>query len=190
MFLANNVYGKHGGPYQPGTAIGLLFHLLSGGDHELQGFYGHVMGGMGAITQALASRRAEAWSRIRTSASVAQIHAKSGRALGVVLEDGTEIRGRMVLSNADPKRTFLRWFRKASCLRSLCMPCVESKWRVHAPKVNLALSEEPRFTGTPASAHGAGANVLYVGAFARILPSAAMTFPSLARFLRSSGSIA
>ena len=50
MFLANNVYGKHGGPYQPGTAIGLLFHLLSGGEHELQGFYGHVMGGMGSIT--------------------------------------------------------------------------------------------------------------------------------------------
>src|SRR5262249_42690868 len=55
MFLANNVYGKHGGPYQPGTAIGLLFHLLSGGEHELQGFYGHVMGGMGAITQAMAA---------------------------------------------------------------------------------------------------------------------------------------
>jgi phytoene dehydrogenase-like protein len=47
MFLANNVYGKHGGPYPPGTAIGLLFHLLSGGEHELQGFSGHVMGGMG-----------------------------------------------------------------------------------------------------------------------------------------------
>src|SRR5262249_34277777 len=55
LFLANNVYGKHGGPYQPGTALGLLFHLLSGGDHELQGFYGHVMGGMGSITQALAA---------------------------------------------------------------------------------------------------------------------------------------
>ena len=40
LFLANNVYGKHGGPYQPGTAIGLLFHLLSGGEHDLQGFYG------------------------------------------------------------------------------------------------------------------------------------------------------
>ena len=63
MFLANNVYGKHGGPYQPGTAIGLLFHLLSGGEHELQGFYGHVMGGMGAITQALAASGAKARSR-------------------------------------------------------------------------------------------------------------------------------
>ncbi|MGH9337687.1 MAG: phytoene desaturase family protein, partial [Vicinamibacteria bacterium] len=55
MYVANNVYGKHGGPYHAGTAIGLLFHLLSGGDHQIQGFNGHVMGGMGAITQAMAS---------------------------------------------------------------------------------------------------------------------------------------
>src|SRR6185369_11247370 len=45
MYLANNVYGKHGGPYEPGTSLGLLFHLLSGGDHDLQGFCGHVIGG-------------------------------------------------------------------------------------------------------------------------------------------------
>ena len=55
LFLANNVYGKHGGPYDAGSALGLLFHLLSGGEGEIQGFYGHVIGGMGAITQALAS---------------------------------------------------------------------------------------------------------------------------------------
>ena len=66
MFLANNVYGKHGGPYQPGTAIGLLFHLLSGGEHELQGFYGHVMGGMGSITQALAAAGKKLGVEIRT----------------------------------------------------------------------------------------------------------------------------
>ena len=108
MFLANNVYGKHGGPYQPGTAIGLLFHLLSGGEHELQGFYGHVMGGMGAITQALAAAGRKFGVEIRTSAPVAQIDTRNGRARGVVLEDGTEIRARMILSNADPKRTFLK----------------------------------------------------------------------------------
>jgi phytoene dehydrogenase-like protein len=61
MFLANNVYGKHGGPYQPGTAIGLLFHLLSGGAHDVQGFYGHVMGGMGSITQDHCRGRTKAW---------------------------------------------------------------------------------------------------------------------------------
>src|SRR5450432_3339588 len=107
MFLANNVYGKHGGPYQPGTAIGLLFHLLSGGEHELQGFYGHVMGGMGSITQALAAEGRRLGVEIRTSSPVAQIDVRNGRARCVVLEDGTEIRGRIILSNADPKRTFL-----------------------------------------------------------------------------------
>ena len=72
LFLANNVYGKHGGPYQPGTALGLLFHLLSGGEHELQGFYGHVLGGMGAITQAMAAAAREFGAEIRTSAPVAK----------------------------------------------------------------------------------------------------------------------
>ena len=107
LFLANNVYGKHGGPYSPGTALGLLFHLLSGGEHELQGFYGHVIGGMGAITQAMAAAAREFGAEIRTAAPVARIDVRDGRARGVVLEDGTEIARRIVLSNADPKRTFL-----------------------------------------------------------------------------------
>ncbi|HTF42933.1 MAG TPA: NAD(P)/FAD-dependent oxidoreductase, partial [Terriglobales bacterium] len=83
MFLANNVYGKHGGPYQPGTAIGLLFHLLSGGEHELQGFYGHVMGGMGAISEAIAAEGRKLGAEIRTSAPVAQIDVRNGRARAV-----------------------------------------------------------------------------------------------------------
>src|ERR1051325_4418352 len=52
MFLANNVYGMHSPPYRPGTSIGLLFHLLSGGDDDVQGFYGHVIGGRGGVTAA------------------------------------------------------------------------------------------------------------------------------------------
>ena len=53
LILSNSLHGKHGGPYQPGTAMGLLFHLLVGGDEERQGFAGHVIGGMGAVTQAM-----------------------------------------------------------------------------------------------------------------------------------------
>ena len=153
MFLANNVYGKHGGPYQPGTAIGLLFHLLSGGEHELQGFYGHVMGGMGAITQALAAAGRKLGVEIRTSAPVAHIDVRNGRARGVVLEDGTEIRARIVLSNADPKRTFLKL---AGCARNcrtiFCSRCAASRWQGPCAKVNMVLVEEPRFTGTSPTA--------------------------------------
>lgn len=151
LFLANNLYGKHGGPYQPGTAIGLLFHLLSGGADEIQGFYGHVMGGMGSITQAIAAAATKFGAEIRTSAPVAQIDTRHGQVHGVILEDGTELRSRMVLSNADPKRTFLKMI-SASELPSEFLHAVRGiKMDGPCAKVNMVLSEEPRFTGTPAS---------------------------------------
>jgi len=152
MFLANNVYGKHGGPYQPGTAIGLLFHLLSGGEHELQGFYGHVMGGMGAITQALAASGRKLGVEIRTSSPVAHIDVRDGRARGVVLEDGTEIRARIVLSNADPKRTFLKMVAASELPVEFLHSIRGIKMEGPCAKVNLVLDAEPRFTGTSPNA--------------------------------------
>jgi phytoene dehydrogenase-like protein len=149
MFLANNVYGKHGGPYQPGTSIGLLFHLLSGGEHELQGFSGHVMGGMGAITEALAAAGKELGVEIRTQAAVASIEVRDGRARSVVLEDGTEIRARLLLSNADPKRTFLGLVSPCHLPAEFLRSVRGIKMEGPCAKVNFVLSEEPRFTGTP-----------------------------------------
>jgi phytoene dehydrogenase-like protein len=149
LILANNVYGKHGGPYDNGSALGLLFHLLSGGDGEIQGFYGHVIGGMGSISEALAGAARKFGAEIRTSAAVAKIDSRGGRVRGVILEDGTEIQARLVLSNADPKRTFLglvdagelpREFREAVAGIKMAGPCA---------KVNFAMSEEPVFGGMP-----------------------------------------
>ena len=148
MFLANNVYGKHGGPYQPGTAIGLLFHLLSGGEHELQGFYGHVMGGMGSITQALGAAGKKLGVEIRTGASVAHVNVRNGRARSVVLEDGTELRARIVLSNADPKRTFLHMIDAKDLPEDFLFAVRGIKMQGPCAKVNMVLGEEPRFTGT------------------------------------------
>src|ERR1700758_2889622 len=151
LFLANNVYGKHGGPYQPGSAIGLLFHLLSGGEHELQGFYGHVMGGMGAITQAMASACRQFGVEIQTLSPVARIEIRDGRARGVTLEDGREVRAKIVLSNADPKRTFLTMMSGKELPAEFVRAVGGIKMAGPCAKVNFALSEEPRFTGTPAS---------------------------------------
>ncbi|HUD62979.1 MAG TPA: NAD(P)/FAD-dependent oxidoreductase [Candidatus Sulfotelmatobacter sp.] len=148
MFLANNVYGKHGGPYQPGTAIGLLFHLLSGGDHELQGFCGHVMGGMGSITQALAAAGKKLGVEILTSASVARVEVRDGRARSVILEDGMELRARMVLSNADPKRTFLKLVDTKELPEDFLFAVRAIKMAGPCAKVNIVLAEEPMFEGT------------------------------------------
>jgi phytoene dehydrogenase-like protein len=152
MFLANNVYGKHGGPYQPGSAIGLLFHLLSGGEHELQGFYGHVMGGMGSITQALAAAGKKLGVEIRTGATVAHVDVRSGRARHVVLDDGTEFRARMVMSNADPKRTFLGLLDAKELPEDFLFAVRGIKMDGPCAKVNMVLAEEPRFTGTSPTA--------------------------------------
>ena len=155
LFLANNVYGKHGGPYDSGSALGLLFHLLSGGEHELQGFYGHVIGGMGSITQALAAAARGRGVEIRTSAAVARIDVRDGRARGVVLEDGTEIPANTILSNADPKRTFLRLVEPKSLPEDFHRAIESIRMNGPCAKVNFVLAEEPRLIGMPRNASAA-----------------------------------
>lgn len=155
LILANNLYGKHGGPYRAGTAMGMLFHLLSGGEDEKQGFSGHVMGGMGAITQAMAAACLELGVEIRTNAPVARIMVSGGKATGVVLEDGTEIRARAVVSNADPKHTFLGLLDSDHLSPEFIRAIKGIRMNGPSAKVNYVLSEEPRVLGMPADADSA-----------------------------------
>lgn len=149
LILANTLYGKHGGPYHPGTAAGLMFHLLTGGNDARQGYQGHVIGGMGAITQAMAQACNDYGVEIRTDATVRSISQHDGAITGVELEDGEAIPASIVVSNADPKRTFLNLvapddlpadFRRAVANIKMDGPC---------GKVNLVLSEEPKVRGMP-----------------------------------------
>jgi phytoene dehydrogenase-like protein len=160
LLLANNLYGKHGGPYQPGTLLGLAFHLLSGGEHAEQGFFGHVLGGMGAISDAIAAAGQAAGMRIITDAPVARILVKGGRAAGVALADGTEITAGTVLSGADPKRTFLQLVDKAELPDDFRAAVSGIKMDGPCGKVNLVLDAEPRVTGMPADA-GPGRRALF-----------------------------
>ncbi len=152
MFLANNVYGKHGGPYEPGSAVGLLFHLLSGGDDSVQGFSGHVVGGMGSITAAIAATARENGVEIRTGVPVASIIVENGRAGGVILADGTRIRADTVLSNADPKRTFLGLVSPEDLPADFRCDIAAIKMAGPSAKLNLALTREPTVIGRPAGA--------------------------------------
>lgn len=151
LVLSNSLYGKHGGPYQPGTAMGLLFHLLSSGQEEMrQGFAGHVIGGMGAITDAMAASCRDAGAEIRTDSPVVRINENAGRVQGVTVADGHVFEADVVVSNADPRHTFLtlvadglsREFRDAIAGIRMSGPCA---------KVNFVLSGEPAVRGMPAS---------------------------------------
>jgi phytoene dehydrogenase-like protein len=152
LFAANNVYGMHGSPSRPGSAIGLLFHSLAGGEHRAQGFYGHVIGGMGAVSDAIAGAARGFGAEIKTGASVEAVDIRDGRARGVVLEDGTEIAARVVLSNADPKRTFLGLVDKGELPDDFRGEVAGIRMDGPCAKVNLVLDEEPRLAAMPENA--------------------------------------
>jgi phytoene dehydrogenase-like protein len=103
---ARAIHGNAMGPWSAGTGAILL--LQAAIDPVPGGSSVSATGGPGAVTQAMADAAREAGAEIRTGADVARIMIKDGRAAGVALADGTEIRATMVVSGADPKRTFLR----------------------------------------------------------------------------------
>ncbi len=144
LILANSLYGKHGGPYDPGTLFGLLFHLLGGGSESKQGFVGHVMGGMGAITAAMAAACRGVGVEIRTGAEVATIRIDGGRARAAVLADGSVIEAGLVVSNADPKRTYLKLVPEGALDPEFLAAVRGIKMDGPCGKFNLVLSEEPR----------------------------------------------
>ena len=101
-FGFDSVVGNFASPYTPGSAYVLLHHVF-GEVNGKRGTWGHAIGGMGAITQAM-RREAEARGvEILTGRGVARIVSKDGRAAGVALDDGTEIPARCVVSNAHPR---------------------------------------------------------------------------------------
>jgi phytoene dehydrogenase-like protein len=152
LILANNLYGKHGGPRDPGSAMGLLFHLLSGGEDERQGFTGHVIGGMGAITRAMESACREAGVEIITGMDVERIHLEGNRATGVLLANGMVLEADIVVSNADPKRTFLGLVGRERLEPEFVRQVEAIVMDGPSAKVNLVLSEEPRVAGMPPDA--------------------------------------
>ena len=150
LILSNSLYGKHGGPYQPGTAMGLLFHLLSGGDAEQQAWQGHVIGGMGAITEALRDACEALGVEIRTLSPVREINIANNVAVGVTLESGEVCDAKLVVSNADPKRTFLGLVGEDKLDDEFRRDVANIRMNGPAGKVNFVLAEEPRVNGMPA----------------------------------------
>jgi len=147
----DGVIGARGGPSTPGTAY-VLFHHCMGQAAGKRGLWGFVRGGMGAITQALAQAAQRHGAQIRTETEVAQIQIRDGRAGGVVLVGGEEITSKIVVSNADPKRTFLN-----------LVPSLDGDFRREietirtdgvAMKINLALDGLPEFRSAPGRGEG------------------------------------
>jgi phytoene dehydrogenase-like protein len=149
----DGVIGSNGGPSTPGTAYILLHHVM-GGATGVRGLWGFVRGGMGAISQALAASAVSRGAEIRTSAEIAQIIVRDGEAQGVVLSNGDELRARMVISNADPKRTFLSLMEARHLEPDFRREIENIRCEGASVKINLALDDLPNFRAFPTEGLG------------------------------------
>jgi phytoene dehydrogenase-like protein len=149
----DGVIGTNGGPASPGTAYVLLHHVM-GGVGGVRGLWGFVRGGMGALTQAL-SRSAQAYgAEVRTDAEVARIDIRDSMAHGVTLADGMDVSARVVVSNADPKRTFLSLVDRKQLPDGFASQLDAYRCEGSSFKINLALGELPSYSAVPGTSLG------------------------------------
>jgi phytoene dehydrogenase-like protein len=145
----NGVIGTWAGPYEPGTAYVMAHHSIGDvGDGQL-GSWGYPEGGMGAVSDAI-QRSAESFGvHVRTRAKVEKILLENGRATGVVLADGEELRAPVVVSSAHPQITFLDQVGAENLPADFVEDIRRWSSRSGVVKINLALSELPDFTAKP-----------------------------------------
>ena len=144
-FGFDSVVGNFASPYTPGSAYVLLHHVF-GEVNGKSGTWGHAIGGMGAITQAM-RREAEARGvEIRTGQGVARIETDGVRATGVTLDDGTQVGARIVVSNAHPQALLRLLEHSPGAWRE---PFEGYQSESATFRMNVALSELPDFTALP-----------------------------------------
>ncbi len=149
----DGIVGNYASPYAAGSAYVLLHHVF-GEVNGKKGVWGHAIGGMGAISQAMAKAGAERGVEIRTSSPVREVIVESGRAVGVITEQGDTLRSRCVVSNLNPKLLYERLIDPAALEpdfreRMRHWRCASGTFRM-----NVALSELPDFTVLPGRSLG------------------------------------
>jgi phytoene dehydrogenase-like protein len=149
----DGVIGSNAGPGSPGSAYVLMHHVM-GGVGGVRGLWGFVRGGMGALTGALASAAQAAGADIKINSGVRNILIHGGRAFGVALDDGTEYRARVVVSNADPKRTFFGLVGREQLAKEFVDQIEAFKCEGASFKINIALGEPPNYTALPGTTLG------------------------------------
>jgi phytoene dehydrogenase-like protein len=142
------IVGNYASPYSPGSAYVLLHHVF-GEVNGKKGAWGHAIGGMGAITQAMAAAAREHGAELRTESPVREVIVEKGRAVGVVLEDGTTLRATQVVSNLNPKLMFTRLVDPAALPSDFRERMEHYRCGSGTFRMNVALSELPRFTCKP-----------------------------------------
>jgi len=149
LFGFDSIVGNFASPYTPGSAYVLLHHVF-GEVNGKKGLWGHAIGGMGAITQAMAACCRERGVEIRTGIAVKQVAlGPAAKAAGVILENGETLHARAVISNVGPKLLFTRLVSQDALHADFRERIARYKVGSGTFRMNVALSELPRFTSKP-----------------------------------------
>ncbi len=155
----DSVVGNFASPYTPGSAYVLLHHVF-GEVNGKSGTWGHAIGGMGAISQAIARECAARGVEVITGAEVAQVQVRDGRATGAVLADGRAFSARVVAANLHPKLLFTRLVPDAALDDDFRVRIRRHRNGSGTFRMNVALSELPDFRAAPGTQrqdhHGSG----------------------------------
>ena len=147
----NGVIGTWAGPCEPGTAYVMAHHSIGDvGDGHL-GNWGFQEGGMGGVSSAIEAAARGFGAEVRTNARVARLIIADGKARGVVLENGDEIRAGVVVSTLHPRTAFLEHVGAENLPPDFASDIEHWKTRSGVVKINLVLGELPDFTADPGS---------------------------------------
>ncbi|HEY7840952.1 MAG TPA: NAD(P)/FAD-dependent oxidoreductase [Gammaproteobacteria bacterium] len=149
LFGFDSIVGNFASPYTPGSGYVLLHHVF-GEVNGRRGQWGHAIGGMGAITQAMAAEARARGVDIRTDVAVARVNAASGRATGVVLENGEELSAECIAANVNPKLLYLKLVEESALDPEFTRRMRGYKCASGTFRMNVALSALPRFAAAPA----------------------------------------
>ena len=144
VVAARGIFGTFLGPWSAGSSLVLL--LRAAADSHPAGSGWFAVGGMGAVTQAMAAAAKQAGAEIRSGVEVIEVRVKDGSASSVVLSTGEEISATAIISNADPKRTLLKLVDPIHLSPDFVMKLQHYRMPGTVAKVNLALSGLPKFT--------------------------------------------
>ena len=142
-----------GGPRTPGTAYEYTHHSMNDFEGRF-GQWGFARGGMGNITEAMAEGARHFGATIRTKAPVERIIVEGGRAQGVLLQGGEELRARVVVSNADPKRTYLTLIDRKDLPDSFIEEVSSLDFRGSMARVQVASNVLPHYVGFDSAEEG------------------------------------
>jgi phytoene dehydrogenase-like protein len=148
LFGFDAIVGNYASPYAAGSAYVMLHHAF-GEVNGKKGVWGHAIGGMGAITQAMARAARGHGAEIETEAGVREVIVEGGRAVGVILDNGAAIRAKYIVSGVNPKLLYTRLVPSGALAPEFLERI--TRWRNASGtfRMNVALNALPSFTALP-----------------------------------------